>query len=144
MSFSAASPAAWFHQLGGDRADPSRRRSGHELVVALHEASRRAGFPVSGAPPDEADFSAARERAMERLRAPEESDVRCATCVAAGRLTSCSLGGWTRLLVRAEGDGTVAVSGTEPPSPAGGPERAAPSAQRARTVPSVCFGRRRG
>jgi len=116
----APSPAAWFHQLGGDRAEPSRRRSGHELAVALHETARKAGFPVSGAPPDEADFAAARERALERLRAPEESDVRCATCAAAERLTSCSLGGWTRLVARAEGDGTVTVSGTEPASPAGG------------------------
>jgi hypothetical protein len=116
----APGPAAWFHQLGGELAEPSRRRSGHGLVVALHEAAREAGFPLPDAPPDEAAFVAAKDCAVSRLRAPDEPGGRCATCTAAGRLSSCSLGSWTRLLARDSGDGTVLVSEHEPASPPDG------------------------
>jgi hypothetical protein len=116
----APAPRAWFHQLDGSKADEARRRSGHGLAVSLHEAGRTAGFPLADRSPGAEAFTAARKRALEHLRASTGGDVRCATCKAAGRLSSCSLGEWTRLLARSEGDGKVIVSGHEPPSPAGG------------------------
>jgi hypothetical protein len=116
----APAPRAWFHQLGEGKADGALRRSGHGLVVSLHEAARAAGFPLPLRPPDAPALDAARKRAAERMRAAPDADDPCAACTAAGPFPSCSLGGWTRLLARNEGGGRLIVSGSEPPSPRAG------------------------
>jgi len=112
---SAPVPREWFHQLGGERADPARRRTAHALAEALHGAGRAAGWPVAPEAPEAAQWNAARDAALARLPAgAEDGDGRCADCRAAHRSSSCSLGGWRRLVLRHEGDGLFIASGTEP------------------------------
>ena len=113
----APAPRAWFHQLGGDKADPGRRRTAHGLAVALHSAGQEAGWPLATWAPEAGRWRQAREAALARLQtAGAERDGRCADCRAARRLSSCSLGGWGRLLLRATDDGFLMASGTEPAS----------------------------
>lgn len=107
-------PREWFHQLGGDQADPARRHTAHGLAQALHGAGQTAGWPVAPKAPEAAHWNAARDAALARLQADADSDGRCADCRAARRLSSCSLGGWRRLVLRQEGDGLFRASGEEP------------------------------
>lgn len=114
-------PREWFHQLGDERADPVRRRTGHALAQALHGAGRAAGWPVAPEAPEAAQWDAAREAALARLPATDQDgDERCADCRAARRLSSCSLGGWRHLVLRQEGGGGFIASGTEPVGDADG------------------------
>ena len=43
-----------------------------------------------------------------------DADKRCAECTAVGQLSSCSLSGWERLLLRVEKDNQLMVSADEP------------------------------
>jgi hypothetical protein len=53
-------PAAWMHQLGSV-ADPSRERSGHDLVIGLYRAMSDLGFdPAIDSPPSEQKIAAAK------------------------------------------------------------------------------------
>ncbi len=114
-------PREWFHQLGDDHADPVRRRTGHALAHALHGAARTAGWPVAPEAPEAAHWNTVLDAALARMRtADTDGDGRCTDCrAAARRVSSCSLGGWRRLVLRQEHDGLFMVSGTEP---AGDPE----------------------
>jgi len=110
----APMPHEWFHQLGGDQADPERLRTAAALAQALHEAGRAVAWPVAPKAPDPAEWSLARDAAMARLAATDpDVDERCADCRAARRLSSCSLGGWRRLLLRLEGSGRFIASPVE-------------------------------
>jgi hypothetical protein len=111
----APAPREWFHQLGGDQADPARRRTAHALAQALHDSGRTVGWPVSPEAPEAAQWNAAREAALARMQgADADSDGRCNACRAARRLSSCSLGGWRRLVLRQDGNGLLLASGEEP------------------------------
>ncbi len=117
----APTPFQWFHQLGGERADASNFRAAHSLAIALHETGAAAGWPVPDMAPDKESWQSAREEAMRRLQAAgSASDERCSDCRETGRLSSCSLGGWRRLLMRMEDETRFTASGTQPPSPADG------------------------
>jgi hypothetical protein len=117
----APAPREWFHQLGGGQADLVRRHTAHTLAQALHGAGRTAGWPVSPEAPEAAQWDAARSAALARMQAADaDRDGRCTDCRAAGRLSSCSLGGWRRLVLRRENHGNFIVSGEEPAGDPGG------------------------
>ena len=102
----APAPHEWFHQLGGNLADPVRLRTANMLAQSLHQAGRSVGWPVATEAPSLEHWSRIQDAALARLHvADPEADDRCAECRAASQLSSCSLGGWRRLLLRLEGGG---------------------------------------
>ena len=90
------------------------RRTAGELARALHEAGRAVGWPVAPNAPRLEHWSRAHDAALARLHVTDpKGDERCAECRAAGQLSSCSLGGWRRLLLRLEGGGQFIASPVE-------------------------------
>jgi hypothetical protein len=116
----APAPRDWFHQLGGEQADPDHRRTAHELAVALHDAGRAAGWRMAPSAPAAADWDAVRTAAVARLQpGGEGGDDRCQTCRDLGRLSSCSLGGWRRLVLQRAVGSSIMASGMAPVSKRG-------------------------
>ena len=108
-------PSQWFHQLGGGKAAPSRRRSGHGLAAALYSAGQAGGWPLHSSAPLEAAWRASHASALDRLRAAKAGgDTRCSVCREEGQGSSCSVAGWRRLLLRTERGGRLIISGGEP------------------------------
>jgi copper chaperone CopZ len=113
----APMPDEWFHQLGDDRADPARRRTASALAHALYEAALAVEWPAAPQAPNEAEWFLARDAALAQVAAGMPgADERCAACRAASKVTSCSLAGWRRLLLRTEGTGRFSASPVERPS----------------------------
>ena len=117
-------PADWLHQLGRERGATDRFRSGHDLAVGLHELARRQGLaPARAAPLTAGEFDAALAAAAARLAASPNAAVdRCSRCAEEGRVSTCSLAGWRRLVARFVDDdptkllvGPVPAGTDEPP-----------------------------
>jgi hypothetical protein len=116
--------AAWGNTAPAPGSGSTNSAATRQTCAATHGsyactgASRRrsdGGWPVSAEAPEAARWNAARDAALARMRvADADGDGRCAACRAAGRMSSCSLGGWRRLVLRQEGDGLL-VSGEESP-----------------------------
>jgi hypothetical protein len=117
----APMPHTWFHQLGSSMADPARRKHAHDLANALHSASQTIGWPSAPAAPLAAHWDTARAAAMGRLaEASGDVDDRCDVCRAERELSPCSLGGWRRMVLGTEGDGSFMASGSVSASAADG------------------------
>lgn len=118
-------PADWLHQLGRERTAAERFRSGHDLVVGLHELAGRQGLqPARPDPPTAEAFDEALAEAAAQLAAsPDDAVERCERCTAAGKPATCSLAGWRRLVARFDADDSrrllVGSGGDGEPEPRG-------------------------
>ena len=109
------SPSDWFHQLGGAGADPSRFHTASDLAQALYYSGEKIGWPVAALAPDSSNWIHSHKETLSRLDSKKsEEGERCLECKAVGQLSSCSLGGWNRLMLRIEEGHQLMVSAEAP------------------------------
>ncbi|MEE9534341.1 MAG: heavy metal-associated domain-containing protein [Acidimicrobiia bacterium] len=102
-------PADWMHQLGSGAADPTRQRSGQDLVVGLYDAMSDLGFdPAIESPPSEQTMAAAKRvtnalvSSARREAASNDPDLaalaQCDECAKVGFIGQCSLAGYRKIV----------------------------------------------
>ena len=126
-------PADWMHQLGSGAADPTRQRSGQDLVVGLYEAMSDLGFdPVIESPPSEQKIAAAKRAtnalvsSARRVAASNDPSLavlaQCDECAKAGFIGQCSLAGYRQIVAIHQQIGDdpsrlgIAIAGTNNPT----------------------------